>query len=278
MSSAHDEFEQWRQHKLAELTRERDTLSARRQDLEARRPAPRSAGAVGEEIARDLKAFLQRHQCVEGTLEMVRRGAPRGPYYDEVLYARRADGRPDTFFDFHREPFGSRAREFLEERTGDCELLARLDGATQHVEVTVVDGPALQHKRELKELEDALSRLDGELKRFRELGLSTEPFGLELAWRVVRSLGKWPGGLCYSHRDYCGMGLFALEDGGFVYASVWDGGFLEQDVVRRFEDEERLARWLAQQSDASLSNYGDGGRSFLNQTLTRERLEAFAGS
>jgi hypothetical protein len=276
MTSARDEFEQWRQHKLAELTRERDTLSARRQDLEAQRHAPQSAGAVGEEIARDLKAFLQRHQCVEGTLEMVRRGALHGPYYDEVLYARRADGRPDTFFDFLREPFGSRAREFLEEQTGDCEFLARLDGATQHVEVTVVGGPALQHKRELKELENALSRLDGELKRFRELALSTEPFGLELAWRVVRSLKK-AGGIYYSHRDYCGMGLFALEDGGFVYASVWDGGFLEQDVVRRFEDEERLARWLAQQSDASLSNYGDAGRSFLNQTLTRERLEAFAG-
>ncbi|WP_309889959.1 hypothetical protein [Archangium sp.] len=277
MTSARDEFEQWRQHKLAELARERDTLSARCQGLEARRPAPRSAGAVGEEIARDLKAFLQRHQCVEGTLEMVRRGAPRGPYYDEVLYARRADGRPDTFFNFLQEPFGSRAREFLEEQPGDCEFLARLDGATQHVEVTVVDGPALQHKRELKELEEALSRLDGELKRFRELALSTEPFGLELAWRVVRSLKK-AGALHYSHRDYCGMGLFALEDGSFVYASVWDGHFFEQDVVRRFEEEERLARWLAQQSDASLSNYGDGGRPFLNQTLTRERLEAFAGS
>jgi hypothetical protein len=277
MTSARDEFEEWRQHKLAELARERDALSARRQELETRRPAPRSAGAVGEEIARDLKAFLQRQRCVEGTLEMVRRGAPRGPYYDEVLYATRADGRPDTFFDFLREPFGSLAKQFLEEQTGDCQLLARLDGATQHVEVTVVDGPALQHKRELKELENALSRLDGELKRFSELALSTEPFGLELAWRVVRSLKK-AGALHYSHRDYCGMGLFALEDGGFAYSSVWDGGFLEQEAVRRFKNEEQLARWLAQQSDASLSNYGDEAFSFLNQTLTRERLEEFAGS
>ena len=78
MTSARDEFEEWRQHKLAERARERDALSARRQEFETRRPAPRSAGAVGEEIARDLKAFLQRHRCVEGTLEMVRRGAPQG--------------------------------------------------------------------------------------------------------------------------------------------------------------------------------------------------------
>jgi hypothetical protein len=49
-------------------------------------------------------------------------------------------------------------------------------------------------------------------------------------------------------------------------------------VVRRFKDQEEVARWLAEQSDASLSNYAMGPSYFLNQTLTRERLEAFAGN
>jgi hypothetical protein len=272
--STRDEFESWRQHKLAELTRERDELSTRRQFLEAKSRDAQPLGAAGEEIAQGLEAFLQRQHCVEGTLEMVRRGAPRSAYYDEVLFATRADGRPDTFFNFRQEPFARRARQLLEDHDGDSELRVRVDLSARSVESAWVKGHALQLKRALEEMEKDQSELDRKIASFRDMGVSTEPFGPELAWRVVRALKKG-GGIHHSHRDYCGMGLFAEEDGGFVYASVWDGGFFENNVVRRFKDEEQLARWLAQQSDASLSNYGNDF-GFLNQTLTRKRLEAFA--
>jgi hypothetical protein len=227
-------------------------------------------------MARDLEAFLQRNHCVEGTVEMVRRGAPRGAYYDEVLFGRRADGRPDTFFNFLQEPFARRARQLLEDHDGDSELRVRVDLTARSVETSWVKGSSLERKRTLDELEKALSELDRKLTHLRDLDLSTEPFGAELAGRVARKL-KQGAELAYSHRDYCGMGLFAAEDGGFVYASVWDGHFMENDVVRRFKDEKQLTQWLAQQSDASLSNYGGEAFGFLNQTLNRQRLEEFAG-
>lgn len=277
MPSARDDFEEWREGTLSNLKRDRETLSARRQDLEASCPASRSAGAVAEEIARDLEAFCQRHGFVEATLEMVRRSAPRGPpVYDEVLHARRSHGQLDSYSDLIQQPFWRFAREYVEKQPGDCELFARLDGTTRRVEVTVVDGSTLQQRNELKDLSHALARLDAEAARINAMKLNYEPFGSELAWRVVRKLGR--NSLHYEHRDYCGMALIAVGGGGFVYTSVWDGYFSDQDVVRRFKDQDEVARWLARQSEASLSNYAMDAFYFRNQTLTRERLEEFAGS
>jgi len=268
--NARDEFEAWRQHRLAELARERDGLAAQREKLQLP-PPERLQGAVGETLVRGLEEFLRRYTCVEGSLELVRRETSLGARYDEVLYAQRADGRPDTFFDFMKEPFARQARRLLEEREGEGVLRVRVDLSAGTSEATLLEGPALQVRSEAGLLESSIARLEQQRAALETLALSHEPYGPELAARVVRALRKQP--LCYDHRDYCGLGLFATEDGGFVYTRVVDGGFMDADVVRRFKDGEQLAHWLAQQSDASLSDYGT--RSFLNQTLRRERLEAF---
>jgi hypothetical protein len=272
--SARDEFEAWRRHTLAELARERDGLIAQRAKL---RPPPpeRLSGAVGEELLRGLEDFLRRYSCVEGSLELVRHEIPV-VRYSEVLYAQRADGRPDTFFDFMKEPFARRAKQLLDEQAAAGVLRVRVDlakgGSEGGSEATLLAGAALELSAEASRLELFIQRLEKERAALEALVLSHEPYGRELASRVVRALKR--ESLSYNHRDYCGLGLFATPDGGFVYARVWDGGFADTHVERRFKDEEQLTHWLAQQSDASLSDYG--GFRFRSQTLTRERLEAFA--
>jgi hypothetical protein len=268
--SARDEFEAWRRQALDELARERDGLVAQREKL--RPPAPeRLAGAVGEELLRGLEDFLRRYTCVEGTLELVRHELPV-VRYSEVLFAHRADGRPDTFFDFMKEPFARRGKQLLEEQAGTAVLRVRVDLVTGGSEATLLAGAAFERRAEASGLEGSIERLEQRRARLEALVLSHEPYGRELASRVVRALKRGP--LHHDHRDYCGLGLFATPDGGFVYTRVWDGHFADTEVVRRFKDEEQLTRWLAQQTDASLSDYGGSG--FLNQTLNRERLEAFA--
>ncbi|XXF78802.1 hypothetical protein P2318_03305 [Myxococcaceae bacterium GXIMD 01537] len=274
MTHARDEFEAWREHKLAGLRRERDEALRSREALLKQAPAPRSAGEEGEAVARSLEDFMRRQRWVEGTLEMVRRVVNEGAYHDEVLYGIRADGHPDTFPRFTSEPLWDLGRELVDAQDGAAELTVRLNLSTGEREVTLLSGASLRRKTEQAALDEAVTKLDAKVRRLEELELSTEPFGVDLARRVARALKKYA--LHHGHRDYCGMGLFGTEDGGFVYTSVYDGGFIDADVVKRFKDEEQLIAWLAAQSDASLSNYGGEDFSFRNQTLDRARLEDFA--
>ena len=271
MSSVRDEFEAWRQRRLAELTEERNTLTGQRQHLDARERPVLTTGAAGEEIARMLGEFLQRNRCVEGTLELTRISKGETEQFDPLLYATGANGQPESFFQFRFEPFVTLAEKLLQQHPGNGVLTVRVDLAARTSSVMLRGAAEVKSLRELEKLEAATRQVDSRLAWFRHVSPSDEPFGPELASSVARRL-KTGGVLGFSHRDYCGMGLFKDEDGSFVYTERWDGFGVRE--VRRFKDEEHLVRWLAQQSDLSLSNYGDDF-SFLNQTLDRKRLEEF---
>lgn len=107
--------------------------------------------------------------------------------------------------------------------------------------------------------------------------------GVELAEQVATLLER---GLviCYSHRDYCGMGL-RYTGGLFIYGEAHDSTIeSEEDFARRqapkteerqlFVSRQSFAFWLANQSDQSLSGI-EHKNTWLhnNQRLTRARLE-----
>ncbi|PTL77582.1 hypothetical protein [Vitiosangium sp. GDMCC 1.1324] len=271
MSSVRAEFEAWRQRRLAELTEERNALTGQREHLDARKRAAIPTGSAGEEVARALEEFLQRNRCAEGTLEMTRIATGETEQFDSIVYGTGVDGQPESFFQFRFEPFATLAEKLLQQHPGNGVLTVRVDLSARSSSVTLMGAAEVKSLRELEKLEGAVRQVDSRLAWFRDVAPSDEPFGPELAWSVVRRL-KTGASLGFSHRDYCGMGLYKDADGSFVYASLWDG--FGGNEVRRFKDEEHLARWLAQQSDLSLSNYGDDF-AFLNQTLNRKRLEEF---
>jgi hypothetical protein len=108
--------------------------------------------------------------------------------------------------------------------------------------------------------------------------LDTTPYGQGLAEKVADYLVQ-KGDICYSHRDYCGVGL-CCRDGEYLYDWVMDGGFYggwyptSPSPIRRFPDRTSFVAWLAEQSDQSLSG-AEERETFLqyNQRITRERLE-----
>jgi len=103
-------------------------------------------------------------------------------------------------------------------------------------------------------------------------------YGQGLAEKVADYLTE-KGDICYSHRDYCGVG-FCFRDGEYLYDHVTDGGFYgswypsSPSPIRRFPDRTSFVAWLAEQSDNSLSGVEER-EAFLryNQRITRERLE-----
>ncbi|MET3133091.1 hypothetical protein AAKU55_003373 [Oxalobacteraceae bacterium GrIS 1.11] len=92
--------------------------------------------------------------------------------------------------------------------------------------------------------------------------------------------------LCYSHPEYCGMGL-RHTDGVFLYGEVQDGEMMSQSQslqagadrgqLLAFASRAQFVAWLAAQSDLSLSGR-ELPQEWLreNQRLTLERLRAFA--
>ena len=106
----------------------------------------------------------------------------------------------------------------------------------------------------------------------------TTPFGRALAEKVADYLIQ-KGDICYSHRDYCGVG-FCFRDGEYHYDYVADGGFYGNWVssspspIRRFPDRDAFVAWLAKQSDDSLSG-AEESQAWVryNQRITREQLE-----
>ncbi len=86
--------------------------------------------------------------------------------------------------------------------------------------------------------------------------------------------------LAYQHRDYCGIGLL-FADGIFVCGEVYDGilGVTAWDSTcehQTFTREADFVRWLASQSDESLSgNALKNNFQHNNQRLTIARLREF---
>jgi len=97
-----------------------------------------------------------------------------------------------------------------------------------------------------------------------DIEVDPAPYGIALAERVADHLTAGRE-IAYSHRDYCGMGLF-FSRGGFEYSAVADGYPSSSDDNRSFSNREAFVAWLAQQSDVTLFNQG-------NQGISRARLE-----
>jgi hypothetical protein len=104
------------------------------------------------------------------------------------------------------------------------------------------------------------------------------PYAAELAEKVADYLVR-NGPICYSHRDYCGVGL-SFRDGEYLYDYVTDGGFYggwypsSPSPIRRFLSRAAFVAWLAAQSDDSMSGQEEP-EEFLrnNKRITREPLE-----
>ena len=110
-----------------------------------------------------------------------------------------------------------------------------------------------------------------ETERERYAALDQTPYGESIARAVAGKLSENPtegGGLYFAHRDYCGMGLYKLEE-KFILGTVNDARG-PYPVVATFGSEAAFADWLADQSDRSMALYGE---KFDNQTITRLRLE-----
>ena len=106
---------------------------------------------------------------------------------------------------------------------------------------------------------------------------STKKYGSELASRFATRLMS-VGFYGNSHRDYCGMG-FIVKDGKILYAHLWDGELVKsEDVVKTFSDQDAFVRWLAAQSDQSLSLQNHKVEFYRNnQTITLFGLMSYLG-
>ena len=89
--------------------------------------------------------------------------------------------------------------------------------------------------------------------------LSRELYGSKLAEKVVNKLIEklsdttpYPAGIHYSHRDYCGIGIFYFGK-GFSIHYVFDS--MPQDTIVFFRNEQEMISFLANQSDYSMSGY-----------------------
>ncbi|HAI75836.1 MAG TPA: hypothetical protein DCM08_06270 [Microscillaceae bacterium] len=96
-------------------------------------------------------------------------------------------------------------------------------------------------------------------------------YGNSLATNVAVYLEKG-GVVAYAHRDYCGMGLiYDADKQKFVYGSVFDGNNFYPEKV--FDNRKDFIKWLADQSDESLSGKELSEFDRNNQRITRARLK-----
>jgi hypothetical protein len=113
-------------------------------------------------------------------------------------------------------------------------------------------------------------------------GLSRAPFGLSLATAVADALVA-QGPLNYSHKDYCGHGLFH-EGGSFHLAEFHDGDVRKR--IASWADEASFIEFLSAQSDYTCSGADGASPIFAevdrwlinNQRIDGRRLRAFAYS
>lgn len=108
--------------------------------------------------------------------------------------------------------------------------------------------------------------------------LSRKPFGRELAEKVAHQIEKGML-LAYTHRDYCGDGLY-FDKGRYIWASIHDGG--PDEDLKTWTSREAFITFLAEMSDYTCCGaegspdfiqYSGQGFQLNNQKITRARLE-----
>ncbi len=101
--------------------------------------------------------------------------------------------------------------------------------------------------------------------------LNSDVYGNELANNVAEKLTKSKqDGIYFSHRDYCGLGIFYHEE-KFILSTVYDGYGMDT-ILAESDSKLEFISWLSHESDQSMSLYGD---KFNNQTITKLRLHWF---
>jgi len=111
--------------------------------------------------------------------------------------------------------------------------------------------------------------------------LSKEPYGVELAKKVVEKIRTFPM-MCSSHKEYCGIGLL-YYNGTYYIGRVYDGWVdIREPVLYKTKSEKALIKLLAKQSDATMSGTIPGSvlyetNDFFqnNQRITKALLEEF---
>ncbi|MBU0955076.1 MAG: hypothetical protein KKI09_06585 [Spirochaetes bacterium] len=111
--------------------------------------------------------------------------------------------------------------------------------------------------------------------------LSKELYGEKLAAQVTKKL-KSSYQVCYSHKEYCGIGL-AYNNGTYYISRVYDGmPDTRTPTIYQTSSEQEFVRFLSEQSDYSMSGTMSGSILFEakeffknNQRITREMLEKF---
>ncbi|MGC1203709.1 MAG: hypothetical protein WA839_02350 [Flavobacteriaceae bacterium] len=108
--------------------------------------------------------------------------------------------------------------------------------------------------------------------------LNSEKYGNEFALKVTRKLMSTDyknNGIYFSHRDYCGIGMFFSKE-KFILTTVFDGygydGYGSEEVIVEFDSDTEFINWLSNENDQSMSLYGE---KFNNQTITKLRLDWF---
>jgi len=103
--------------------------------------------------------------------------------------------------------------------------------------------------------------------------LNSENYGKKISRSVSKKLKQSVNeyyGIYFSHRDYCGIGIF-FKNGIFILSTVYDGYGIDE-VIAEFDSETEFINWLSNQNDQSMSFYGE---KFNNQTITKLRLDWF---
>ncbi|MBQ4912841.1 hypothetical protein J8L85_00230 [Maribacter sp. MMG018] len=103
--------------------------------------------------------------------------------------------------------------------------------------------------------------------------LNNENYGEKIAHKVSEKLKQSVNesdGLYFSHRDYCGIGIF-FQKGSFILSTVYDGHGIDK-VIAEFNSDTEFINWLSKENDQSMSLYGE---KFNNQTITKLRLNWF---
>ncbi len=101
-------------------------------------------------------------------------------------------------------------------------------------------------------------------------GLNSGNYGKRLSNGVAEKLAKSTSeyeGLYFSHRDYCGIGIFVQKE-KFVLSTVYDGYGVDS-IIAEFDSKSEFIEWLSNESDQSMSLFGE---KFNNQTITKLRL------
>ncbi len=223
---------------------------------------------IVEQLNEALRNKLQAADCITGRLE-----CRLTPSFLLTLRGQREDGKNLYFWELERNLNKLLDRYQTTEAPHAAGLIIDIDLGRDSFIYNIISSQqaAAQKKKEAREQKDEETRRMQALKQ--TLLARNNPFGRQLAEQVAAALEH--GALCYSHRDYCGMGLEKNANGNYVYAAVWDGWL---QPVHTFTTREAFVQWLAVQSDASLSRVNEADTwVWNNQVINQQRLEEFVG-